>query len=974
MRGTKVVARMLAVAALVALSMPAGAAKDEKEGEFKRARVKASAAELGSVTQLAGVAGPYVGRVVRFGVSEPVLNMPAWEYGPKGDPSIKVRDNDIIPEKGARLDGASVDATARPGAPIVGEVGAPIANFAGMTQPNGWIPPDTVGDVGPNHYVQAVNSSIRVFDKTGTALTSVIGLPTLFAGLGAPCGSSDDGDPIVLYDQWADRWLISEFCLTPDPPHQIFAISQTGDPTGSWYLYDFVMPNSKMNDYPHFGVWPDAYYMTDNQFTSAWAGAGVFAFDRAKMLAGDATATYIYFDQYTIDPNRGGQLPADADGLIPPPAGAPGLIGEWYADEFTGGTDSLHVYEFHADFATPANSTLSAPTIVPFAAFDGRQPNTRAAIEQPGGTNLDAIGDRLMHRLQYRNRGDGNESLVGNFTVNVSGVNPTSAALYQAAPRYFELRRPLAGAWTVPEQATYSPDAGNGATGTNRWMGSAAMNHQGDIALGFSASSTTLNPAIIYAGRLAADPANSLAQGEATLVSGGGYQTSTSSRWGDYSSLNVDPVDDCTFWYTQEYYTATSSGTWATRVGSFQVGACTAAPAGTLTVHVTNCTSGLAISGASVTATGGYFRSSNASGDAVITPIAPGTYTVSVTAAGFPVPVTSSGTVTNGNNTVVNICLAPTALLAAGGSTIVAEGCVPANNAIDPGETVTVSLCVDNNGTADTTNLVGTLQATGGVTSPSGPQSYGVVTAGGATVCRDFTFTAAAGSCGGAITATLDLQDGATAYPAATYDYSLGTLVTSLAESFESATAPALPAGWTASLTGVGPVWVTSTASSVSAPNAAFAPDPASVGDNRLDSPSFPVTTASGSLEFSRNFSLENTYDGMVLEISIGGGAFQDILAAGGSFASGGYTGTISTSFSNPIGGRQAWTGNSGGWGTSVVNLPASANGQSVVLRWRVGTDNGVSGTGAYIDNIVVSAGYACCPAVPVELSQFNVQ
>jgi hypothetical protein len=968
---------MLAVAALVVLSLPAWAAKDEKEGELKRARVKASAAELGSVTQLAGVAGPYVGRVVRFGVSEPVLNMPAWEYGPKGDPSIKIRDNDILPEKGARFDGASVDATARPGAPVVGEVGAPIANFAGMTQPNGWIPPDTVGDVGPSHYVQAVNSSFQVFGKTGTPLTSVIGLPTLFAGLGAPCGSSDDGDPIVLYDQWADRWLISEFCLTPDPPHQIIAISQTGDPTGSYYLYDFVMPNSKMNDYPHFGVWPDAYYMTDNQFSgSSWGGAGAFAFDRVKMLAGDATATYIYFDQYTIDPNRGGQLPADADGLIPPPAGAPGIFAEWFADEFTGGTDSLHVYEFHADFATPASSTFSAPTTVPFAAFDGRQPNTRAAIEQPGGTNLDAIGDRLMHRLQYRNRGDGNESLVGNFTVNVSGANPTTAGAYQAAPRYFELRRPLAGAWTVPEQATYSPDAGNGATGINRWMGSAAMNHQGDIALGFSASSTTLNPAIIYAGRLAADPANQLAQGEATLISGGGYQTSTSSRWGDYSSLNVDPVDDCTFWYTQEYYTVTSNGTWATRIGSFQVATCAAAPSGTLTVHVTDCTSGLAISGAAVTATGGYFRSSNAAGDAVFGQMNPGAYTVSVTAPGYPAPVTAPATVTNGGNVTVNVCLAPTAILQSAGSTLTAESCVPANSAIDPGETVTVSLCVENTGTADTTNLVGTLQATGGVTSPSGAQPYGVVTAGGAAVCRDFTFTAAAGSCGGAITATLDLQDGTTALPAVTYDYTLGVLVTTLSENFDGVTAPALPAGWVATTGGSGTcssvLWVTSTASVQSAPNSAFAPDPACVRDNTLDSPSFPVTTASGSLQFSRSFNLESGWDGMVLEISIGGGAFQDILAAGGSFASGGYTGTLGTG--SPIAGRQAWTGNSAGWGTTVVNLPASANGQNVILRWRVGSDTSVAGTGAYVDDVVVSAGYACCPAVPVELSQFNVQ
>lgn len=241
------------------------------------------------------------------------------------------------------------------------------------------MPPDTVGDVGPNHYVQNTNSSttaitaIGIYNKTtGALVVPIFSMSTLFSSIGGPCAGSDDGDPITLYDSFADRWFISQFSIGTTPSHQCIAVSQTGDPTGAYYAYDFVMPNDKLNDYPHFGVWHDAYYMTDNQFTSAFEGGGVFAFDRAKMIAGDPTASYIYFDIFDIDPNAGGMLPSDADGFVPPPPGLPQLIMEWRADDFGDPIDALRFYEFIPDFAIPGNSTLTVRPDLALAAFDAQ--------------------------------------------------------------------------------------------------------------------------------------------------------------------------------------------------------------------------------------------------------------------------------------------------------------------------------------------------------------------------------------------------------------------------------------------------------------------------------------------------------------------------------------------------------------------------------------------------------------------------
>jgi alpha-tubulin suppressor-like RCC1 family protein len=298
-------------------------------------------------------------------------------------------------------------------------------------------------------------------------------------------------------------------------------------------------------------------------------------------------------------------------------------------------------------------------------------------------------------------------------------------------------------------------------------------------------------------------------------------------------------------------------------------------------------------------------------------------------------------------------------LLVSNSFTLTAESCP--NGAIDPGETVTVSFGLKNIGTANTTNLVATLLATGGVVSPSGPQAFGVVTTNGV-MTRSFNFSAS-GTCGSTNTAMLQLQDGTANLGTVTFSFLLGNpvIATVFSQNFDGVTAPALPAGWATSASGAESAWVTTTATSDTAPNSVFSPDPASIGVNELDSPAITLPSGQCQLTFRQSYNLESTYDGGVLEIAIAGGAWTDILAAGGSFVSGGYVTTLSTFYSNPLAGRSAWTGNTGGFITTVVNLPSAASGQTIQLRWRCGSDSSVSETGWYIDTVSVTSSTAVC-------------
>ncbi|WP_457676866.1 carboxypeptidase regulatory-like domain-containing protein [Thiolapillus sp.] len=536
---------------------------------------------------------------------------------------------------------------------------ATVANFEGINNVNGVLPPDTVGDVGPNHYVQMVNLSYQVWDKSGNSLLGPLASNTIWSALpdGNICKTNNDGDPIVLYDQAADRWLLSQFALDfggSNGFHECIAISQTGDPTGAFYVYDFKISDTKMNDYPHLGVWPDGYYMSINQFdasTSAWAGAGAVAFERDKMLQG-LPAQLIYFDD--PDPALGGMLPADWDGTTPPPAGAPNLF-----MQLGGDNASLDIWAFHADWTTPTNSTFTSLSSPAVAAFD---PNmcggSRTCIAQPGGTALDPLADRLMFRVQYRNFGT-YEAMVANHTVDADGND-------KAGVRWYELRNSGAG-WAVANQGTYAPD------GDNRWMASAAMDSQGNIAIGYSVSSTSTFPSIRYTGRLVGDPANTLPQGEATLIAGGGSQSHSASRWGDYSSMNVDPVDDCTFWYTQEYYSADSSANWQTRIGSFKFPGCTAGASGALNGTVTTNTPapGTPVEGALVDL-GGISTTTDATGAYNFNSVPVGTYTLTVSKWGYVTKSVSNVSVTDGGTTTEDVVIDPAPMATVSG--VVTDG------------------------------------------------------------------------------------------------------------------------------------------------------------------------------------------------------------------------------------------------------------------------------------------------------------
>ena len=867
---------------------------------------------------------------------------------------------------------------------------SPAATYDGMTNAEacGCLPPDTNGDIGPTHYVQTVNVRVSIYNRATGArvLGPDLQSSAFFSGLpaGNSCRTSDDGDPVVLYDPLADRWMISQFEVDDVPGHQCIAISQTGDPTGAYFAYDFVMPNGEFHDYPHYGVWPDGYYMADHMFNqagTAYTGAGFFAFDRAKMLAGDPSASYIFYSNV----NAGGHLPVDLDGFVAPPAGLPHRFVEFLADEFGSATDGLRVYELVPNYANPGASTFTTKGDITLAAFDARAPtSSRSVIEQSGtAVGLDAIADRLMFRVAYRNLGSAAapvNSYVGTFTVNVSGVNPTSMATYQAGERWFELRSTDTGAAlpTVRDQGTQNLAPGNGAGGVNNFMGSIAQDAQGNLALGFSQSSSTSFPNIVIAGRTGPGTGGGLNEGEASFFASGGSQTSSSNRWGDYSAMGVDPTDECTFWYTQEYYASTSASAWRTRFGKFTYPGCTTPPRGLIAAHITDCGSSADISGATVSVSGGFSRQTNASG-ALLSNIGvpPATYTVSVSKTNYSTYTDNAVVVTDGNTTTVSACITGSpAIASAPPALVTAENYLPLNSAPDPGETVTVSLPLHNTSTTNSTNLVATLQASGGVTAPSAPQNYGVLVGGGANVSRDFSFTAA-GTCGDDITLTLTLQDGALNLGTATFTMQLGTTLTTtaLSENFDGVTAPALPAGWTTAQSGAATAFVSSITLPNSVPNDAYSPNATAVGNAEIVSPAISVPAGGGQVSFRNLFNLEDTYDGGVLEIAVNGGAFADITTGGNAFLTGGYTDTISSSWSSPIGGRQAWSGLSGGttaaptYLTSTINLPAAAAGQSVQLKWRSAADSSVAAAGANglrIDDVTVSASSPVCsvPAV----------
>jgi hypothetical protein len=411
-------------------------------------------------------------------------------------------------------------------------------------------PPDTTGDVSDTQYVQWVNLSFAVFDKaTGNVLFGPAGGNTLWSGFGGNCETNNHGDPIVQYDQLADRWVMTQFSLTTGNFLECVAVSQTSDALGAWHRYAFSY--SQFPDYPKLAVWPDAYYITFNMFGptgSSFTGGRVCAYDRTHMLAGLA-ATQVCFQDVSPFTGYSSPLPSDIEGQTLPAPGTPNYV----LARNGMNNSSLNLWKFHVDFAVPANSTFTGPTVIPVTPYTAALP-----VPQPGTTQkLDALSDRLMYRLAYRHLGSREALTVNHAVRNASAI---------AAVRWYELDI-TGGVPTVRQQATYSPDS------SHRWMGSIAMDQNGNIALGYSTSSSAVQPSIRFAGREVNDPLNTLGI-ETSMQVGTGSQTGGLSRWGDYSTMTLDPADDCTFWYTSEFLKATGSFNWSTRVGSFKFSSC----------------------------------------------------------------------------------------------------------------------------------------------------------------------------------------------------------------------------------------------------------------------------------------------------------------------------------------------------------------------------------------------------------------
>jgi len=591
-RRTFVVTAVLVVlgAVVAALAGGTGARTSGKDATRAYGIVRASSAGVTSGTAVASTAtaGPQVIDGTFQGTSPDVDSLP------------------VLPVPKSPLHTLGIEALQPsgtvPGAkdPVVqktkgtGPISGPIQNFDGICLPFGepcaqpsscsCLPPDTNGEVGSTQYVQMVNSDFVVFSKSGAVLRPATPINQLWAGTNSECAAHNDGDPVVVYDQLANRWVLSQFVAQPTDTEQYaecFAVSTTSSATGSYYLYEFDFGRT-FHDYPKLGVWPDAYYMSSNEFpdgSQTSAGAGAFAFERAKMLAGQP-ARVVYFDESAYNPAGGqyiGQLPTDLDGSTLPPAGSPNLFAE--IDDAstippTDGSDGfvLRLWKFHVDWANPSNSTFGdngQPSyklpVAPYVRLQCTYGYGDCAPQKGGPQQLDILGDRLMFRMNYRNFGS-YASVLLNHTVKADA---------RSGIRWYELRIPKGGDPSIYQQGTYAPtdDLTNPIW---RWMGSIAQDKKGDIAAGYSASGPNNYPSVRYTGRAAGDPLGQMTQAEQVAYTGTGPQTEAEGRWGDYSDLTIDPSDNCTFWYTQEYLGTDTVviGTWRTRVVSFKFPGC----------------------------------------------------------------------------------------------------------------------------------------------------------------------------------------------------------------------------------------------------------------------------------------------------------------------------------------------------------------------------------------------------------------
>ncbi|MCP3963857.1 MAG: hypothetical protein GY719_38970 [bacterium] len=835
----------------------------------------------------------------------------------------------------------------------------------------GVAPPDTVGDVGPDHYVQAINASrIAVYDKTGSMEPGFpINLDSLAPG--APC-TSGSGDPIVLYDWLADRWFLQEF--TGGGVLCIY-VSTTADPTGTYDFYSFTPPS--FPDYPHYGVWPDAYYAATNE-----AGGGgnqtTYAFDRVAMLAGGPAT----MQRLTVVPPLSGYgfqtvTPADHDGDTAPPVGAPGIFMRHNDDEAHSGsplpaTDTLEMWEMDVDFVTPANTTVTALPSITISDFNSWMINysTFFTTSQPdSGTLLDAIREVILQRLVYRNFGT-HETLLGVFAANRDPA--TSGSVVEQGNRWFELRRPIGahgpGAWTLHQEGTFGGDTNS--SDANFFMGSVAMDGAGSIALGYSKTDvggSPVFPSVGITGRLESDPAGTMGP-ENDIVLGGG--ASSSGRWGDYANMSIDPADDCTFWFTQEYIPV--SGTWGTRIASFVFDECLFGfvlsptpstldvcaptdPDPTVDIDVT------AVGGWSFSvdlsasseppSTTGSFSPDNMTPDFTSTytllgtgSSTTGTYSIGINGTGADVPATERST-----SVVLNLAVAVPAAptLATPADAATGEGLTPTLTWMAASDATSYDLEVATD--AGFGNVVYSVTGLSGLShTVATPLAYDTeyfwrVTADnvcGTTAGSAFSFTTevSPGACPPGFTTVVHFED----------DFESGAV------------------GWTSS--GTGDTWALDGSNVTSGANAYHADDPVTLSDQRLVSPAvvLPSPATSLTLQFQnlQAFETPNTdgrcWDAGILEITTDGGANWSQVP-GSAMLTDLYDDILwnDTPGNNPIsndyGATDAWCDPSQPFTLSVVDL-ASWVGQTVQFRWRLGSDSASGGDGWTLDDVVVQS------------------
>lgn len=817
-----------------------------------------------------------------------------------------------------------------------GQMPPPVANFAGLDFNGfgaGW-PPDTNGDVGPNHYIQTVNTSIGIYNKvTGVRLVGVT-FDTFFSGpAGTPCDTDNQGDPVVLYDASVDRWLITDFAwfnFNTGPFYECIAVSQTNDPVaGGWYFYalraDTGAFTGYLNDYPKLGVWNDGWYMSANMFQQNPPGPGfgvrAWALDRASMIAGGALYE-VHFDTC-----NGGVcdslLPANYRGAAPP-AGAP----NYFLGAVAPG--SLNLYEFDVDWATPGNSTFTGPIVIPIAPFA-----IAPSIPQPStGTLLDSLSFRLMMQLQYRNI-NGVESLWANHSVATGGV---------VGVRWYEIQDP-GGAANLIQQGTYQPDS------TYRWMGSLAVDQDGNMAVGYSRSSAAnpiIYPSILYAGRLAGEAPGLLPQDEATLVTGSGSQNGI-NRWGDYSAMTVDPLDDCTFWYTTEYYLTTGTN-WQTRIGSFKFPSC-GQPKGTLTGTVYNAVTnqpvpGVNVSAASLSTT--FTAQTDSNGDYSMDLLG-GAYDVTAgpLLPGYPSSTTVNGvSVVAGNTTNQDLYLDPAPYLVGAATSVDDNGLGGNGNGFpEPGEQgILLFQDLLNTGAVTSTNITALLSSsTAGVTVDQDATSYLDIPAGafGAnSIPYAFSIDYAV-PCGSDLDFHTVMTDSVSVYSS---DFTLNASVALPRTDIISNTVESGAAGWTTG--GTSNTWAITTLSSHS-PTHSWTDSPAGA---YVDNTNSYLRTPAFDLSGKRNvvisgwylYELESGYDYVYLEYSLNGG------------------GTWQTA--SPL---ASFNGFQSSWENLVVDAAVLDNQANVALRYRLVSDSGVTADGIYIDDVAVSYEPYSCDYTP---------